>query len=214
MVKKKSSKKTIELGNPAKLFYIFYNQERWDNWMNTLAKANFSENEDCDEIPEGYRILDGFCDDITLATIKIIRLYQNGRVSLEDSRIKLRGVEEIVMAEQPQSDIAEIVGSMQGSLLVLFAACQKYLNEAYPSNEEIKSLVKEGRKIFDTDPDRALDLVASIGAAVINDASCCGKYVKDLDEPTLFEEWLVEVERIAGAMKSLKNFDEEAGEVS
>ncbi|HJK67262.1 MAG TPA: DUF2150 family protein, partial [Methanocorpusculum sp.] len=61
-------------------------------------------------------------------------------------------------------------------------------------------------------PEKALDLASSIGAAVINGASCCGKYVKDTDEPTLFDEWLVEVERIADAMKSLKNFDEEAGE--
>lgn len=38
--------------------------------------------------------------------------------------------------------------------------------------------------------------------------------MKDTDEPTLFDEWLVEVERIADAMKSLKDFDEEAGEGS
>ena len=56
-------------------------------------------------------------------------------------------------------------------------------------------------------------MASSIAAAVINGASCCGKYViNDTDDPTLFDEWLVEIERIADAMTSLKNFDEEAGE--
>lgn len=214
MAAKKSSKKAAELKAPAKLFYIFYNQERWDNWLKTLAEADFTGDDDSEEMPEGYRILDGFSDDITLATMKIIRLQQNGRISLEDARTKLRGVEEIVMAELPDADIAEIVGSMQVSLLVLFAAGQKYLEAAYPQSEEVKNLVKDGRKVFDKDPEKALDMASSIGAAVINGASCCGKYVKDTDEPTLFDEWLVEVERIADAMKSLKNFDEEAGESS
>ncbi len=212
MAAKKSSKKTDEPASPAKLFYIFYNQERWDNWLNTLAEADFTGDDESEEMPEGYRILDGFSDDITLATIKIIRLFQNGRISLEDAQSKLRGVEEIVMGEVQNETVAEIVGSMQVSMLVLFSAGQKYLEQAYPPSEEVKNLVKDGRKIFDKDPERALDMASSIGAAVINGASCCGKYVKDTDEPTLFDEWLVEVERIADAMKSLKNFDEEAGE--
>ncbi|MDU9375999.1 hypothetical protein McpSp1_05850 [Methanocorpusculaceae archaeon Sp1] len=212
MAAKKSSKKSEEPEASAKLFYIFYNQERWDNWLNTLAEADFSGDDESEEMPEGYRILDGFSDDITLATIKIIRLFQNGRISLEDARAKLRGVEEIVMSEVQNEDVAEIIGSMQVSMLVLFAAGQKYLEQAYPPSEEVKNLVKDGRKVFDKDPEKALDMASSIGAAVINGASCCGKYVKDTDEPTLFDEWLVEVERIADAMKSLKNFDEEAGE--
>ncbi len=46
-------------------------------------------------------------------------------------------------------------------------------------------------------------------------SSCCGKYVKDnIDQPTLFDEWLIEVESMSEAMSSLKNFDEEAGESS
>ena len=155
MAAKKSKKSTEAAAEDApKLFYIFYNQERWDNWLNTLAEADFSCDEGSEEMPEGYRILDGFSDDITLATIKIIRLYQNGRISLEHARTKLRGVEEIVMEELPESEVAEIVGSMQVSMLVLFAAGQKYLEEAYPLSEEVKNLVKEGHKVFEKDPEK------------------------------------------------------------
>ncbi|HJJ55176.1 MAG TPA: DUF2150 family protein, partial [Methanocorpusculum sp.] len=105
-----------------------------------------------------------------------------------------------------------IIGSMQVSMVVLFSAAQKYLEGSFPAPETIKDLVKEGRKVVDKDPEKALDIASSIGSAVINGTTCCGKYVKDTDEPTLFDEWLVEVERIADAMKSLKDFDEVAGE--
>ena len=213
MAAKKSTKKAESEAAP-KLFYIFYNQERWDNWLKTLETADWTGDEESDEMPEGFRILDGFSDDITLAAMKIIRLFQNKRISLEDARTKLRSVEEIVMSEIPGEELPEIVGSMQVSLVVLFAAGQKYLEEIYPPAEEIKNLVKDGRKVVEKDAEKALDIASSIGSAVINGAACCGKYVKDTDEPTLFDEWLVEVERIADAMKSLKDFDEESGEGS
>lgn len=121
----KKSKKTAEPEAAPKLFYIFYNQERWDNWLKTLETADWEGDEDSDEMPEGFRILDGFSDDITLAVIKIIRLFQNGRIPLEEARTKLRSVEEIVMGEVMGEELAEIVGSMQVSLVVLFAAGQK-----------------------------------------------------------------------------------------
>jgi hypothetical protein len=211
MAEQRSPKKTAETEMPTKLFYIFYNRGRWNNWLSTIAEADFSDDDDSEEMPEGYRILDEFSDDITLATIKIIRLYQNGRISLEDARTKLRDVEEIVMDELPESEIAEIVRSMQVSMLVLFAAGQKYLEKAYLPSEKIKNFVTEGHKISEKDPEKALDIASSIGATIINGASYHEKYVEDTDDPTLFDEWLVEVGRIADAMKSLKNFDEESG---
>lgn len=211
MAGKKSAKKEEPEAAP-KLFYIFYNQERWDNWLKSLKEADFEGDENSEEMPEGFRILDGLSDDITLAVIKIIKLYQNTRITLEEARNKLIGVEEIVMAEVADDDLAEIVCSMQMSMAVLFAAGQKYLENIYPAAEEIKTLVKDGRKAEEKDPDKAFDIASSIGSAVINGATCCGKYVRDTDEPTIFDEWLVEVERIADAVKSLKNFDETAGE--
>ncbi|HJJ48438.1 MAG TPA: DUF2150 family protein [Methanocorpusculum sp.] len=208
----KKAKKEAEPQEAPKLFYIFYNQERWDNWLKTLKEADFGGDEESEEMPEGFRILDGLSDDITLAVIKIIKLYQNTRLTLEEARTKLRGVEEIVMGEVTDEDVAEIVGSMQVSMLVLFAAGQKYLEGDYPAAEELKNLVKDGRKAEVKDPEKALEIASSIGSAVINGAACCAKFVKDTDEPGLFDEWLVEIERIADAVKSLKNFDEVAGE--
>lgn len=208
----KKSKKTKVPEEAPKLFYIFYNQERWDNWLSSIRDADFDGSEDSDEMPEGFRLLDGLSDDITLAVIKIIRLYQNERIDLAEARTKLTGVEEIIMAEVTEEEIAEIISSMQISMMVLFASAHKYLEQIYPAADEIKGLVKDGRKVVDNDLEKALDIASSIGSAVINGASCCGRYVKDTDEPTMFNEWLVEVERMADALKSLKNFDEVAGE--
>lgn len=99
------------------------------------------------------------------------------------------------------------------SLLVLFTACRKYLEGEF--DKDIKTLVKKGRSIDEENLDEALEVAANIGAAVIDGATCCGKYIKDnVENPSLFDEWLIEIETMGNAMKSLAKFDEEPGEVS
>ena len=211
MTMAKMKEKAEDPGQPLKLFYIFYNQERWDNWINTLRESKFDTDPAGEEMPEGYATLYNFSMDITLSVLKIIRLFQNGRYTKEEALDKLNSVEAIVMGEPPQDSLEEYIESLQLSLLVLFAACRKYLDGAYST--DIKTLVKDGRKTVENDMEKALDIAADIGASVINGASCCGKYVKDdIEQPTLFDEWLIEVESMAEALSSLKNFDEEAGE--
>jgi hypothetical protein len=210
MAKKKATT-AKEKEQPLKLFYIFYNQERWDNWIATLRQSSFETAEDSEEMPEGYQVLYNLSMDVTLAVLKIVKLYQNERFSKEEALEKLNQVEMIVMGEVQDDEIEGYLESLQLSMLVLFAGCRKFLDGEYPT--DIKSLVKEGKKAVDEDMENALDIAASIGANVINGATCCGKYVKDtLDQPTLFDEWLIEIESMSEAMVSLKNFDEAAGE--
>ncbi|MDD4484459.1 MAG: DUF2150 family protein [Methanoregula sp.] len=206
---RKASKKVEE--EPLKLFYIFYNQERWDNWLKSLSEASFEADPKSDEMPEGFRVLDSFSVDITLAVLKIVKLYQNKRFSKEESLDRLAQVEGIVMAAAPAGDLEEIVELLQLPKLVLFASCRKYLNGEF--DKDIKTLVKKGKGQIEKDMEGALETAANIGAAVIDGAACCGKYVKDdLENPTLFDEWLIECERMFEAMGSLKNFDESTGE--
>jgi hypothetical protein len=206
---KNSGKKEQE---PLKLFYIFYSQERWDNWLCTLRAANFDIDPESEEMPEGFRTLYSFGMDITLEVLKIIKLFQNGRFSKDEALEKLNQVETIIMSDVPE-DLGDLVESLQLSMVVLFASCRKYLEGGYQA--DIKILVKEGRKQIGEDMERALQTGATIGANVINGTACCGKYVKDdLTDPTLFDEWLIEIETMHEAMGSLKNFDEEAGETT
>ena len=170
---KKASAKQAE---PMKLFYIFYNQERWDNWIKTLEEASFEPAEG-EEVSEGEQILYSFTEDITLSVLKIIRLYQNGRFTKEETIEKLNDVELIVMTGLPEGDLEEIIGSLQLSLLVLFTACRKYLEGEF--DKDIKTLVKKGRSIDEENLDEALEVAANIGAAVIDGATCCEKYIKD-----------------------------------
>jgi hypothetical protein len=210
MVKKS---KTAAEPEPMKLFYIFYNQERWDNWLARLRESNFDVVEGSDDMPEGFQALYNFGQDITLSVLKIIKLYQNKRFSIEDAVDKLDQVERVIMSEAPHDEIEEVVESLQLSMLVLFASCRTFLRGEYRT--DIKVLVKEGRKLIDEDMEKALGVAAETGANVINGVACCSKYVKDdIDQPTLFDEWLIEVETMNEAMSSLKNFDEEAGEGS
>jgi len=205
---KKASKKEEE---PLKLFYIFYNQERWDNWLKTLSEASFEVDPKSDDLPEGFRILDGFSVDITLSVLKVIKLYQNKRYSREEALDKLSQIEAIVMSASPEGDLEELVGILQLPKLALFAGCRKYLEGGF--EKDIKTLIKTGRDKIEKDMELALEAAANIAAAVMDGAACCGKYVKDdLENPTLFDEWLIECERINEAMASLKNFDESAGD--
>ena len=206
---KKASKKTEE--EPLRLFYIFYNQERWDNWLKTLQESSFEIDPKSEELPEGFRVLDSFSVDITLEVLKIIRLYQNKRFGREETLDKLSQVEAIVMSAAPEGDLEEIVEILQLPKLALFAGSRKYLEGGF--DKDIKTLVKKGRDQIGKDMEAALESAASIGASVIDGAACCGKYVKDdLENPTLFDEWLIECERMSEAMTSLKNFDESTGE--
>ncbi|MGB7788110.1 DUF2150 family protein [Methanoregula sp.] len=205
---KKASKKEEE---PLKLFYIFYNQERWDNWLKTLSEASFEADPKSDDLPEGFRILDGFSVDITLSVLKVIKLYQNKRYSRDEALDKLSQIEAIVMSASPEGDLEELVGILQLPKLALFGGCRKYLEGGF--DKDIKTLIKTGRDKIEKDMELALEAAANIAAAVMDGAACCGKYVKDdLENPTLFDEWLIECERINEAMTSLKNFDESAGD--
>ena len=206
---KKASKSTES--EPLKLFYIFYNQERWDNWLKTLREANFEGNPKSDEMPEGYRLLEGFSVDVTISVLKIIKLYQNKRFPKEESLNKLAQVEALVMAPATDENLADIVETIQLPKLVLFASSRKYLEGKF--DKDIKTLVKQGKALIEKDMEKALEVASDIGASVIDGAACCGKYVKDdLKEPTLFDEWLIECERMFEAMVSLKNFDESTGD--
>jgi hypothetical protein len=206
---KKASKKTEE--EPLKLFYIFYNQERWDNWLKTLSESSFEVDPKSDELPEGFRILDNFSVDITVSVLKIIKLYQNKRFTFEEAVDKLSQVETIVMSAAPEGNLGEIIEILQLPKLALFASCRLYLAGGF--DKDIKSLVKKGRAAIEKDMEEALDAAANIGASVIDGASCCGKYLKDdVEQTTLFDEWLIECERMGEAMTSLKNFDEGVGD--
>jgi hypothetical protein len=206
MAKKTRAKKA----GPTKLFYIFYNQERWDNWIKTLERADFEPAEG-EEVSEGEQMLFSFTEDITLSVLKIIRLYQNGRFTKEEATEKLDEIELIVMTGLPEGKLEEIIGSLQLSLLVLFTACRRYLEGEF--DKDIKTLVKKGRSLDEEDLDEALEIATDIGAAVIDGATCCAKYIKDdAENPGLFDEWLIEIETMSNAMKSLAKFDEVPGE--
>ena len=206
---KKAKAKQAE---PMKLFYIFYNQERWDNWIKTLEGADFEPAEG-EDVSEGEQMLYSFTEDITLSVLKIIRLYQNGRFTKEEATEKLDDVELIVMTGLPEGELEDVIGSLQLSLLVLFTACRKYLEGGF--DKDIKTLVKKGRALDEENLEEAREVAANIGAAVVDGATCCAKYIKDdAENPGLFDEWLIEIETMSNAMKSLAKFDEEPGEAS
>ena len=208
-VKKKKDKDSSE---PQSVLYYFYTQERWDNWIATLKEMDFEGDPESEDMPEGLASLDNFTKDINVSVLKIIKLVQNGSYDQETALAKLNEVEEIIMADLPEDELTDILGGIQMRFLVLFMSCKNYIRGEI-GDGEIKDLVKEGRAISDDDPEAALRIAADIGAKVLDGGSCCGKYLRgDFDEPTMFDDWLIEVDDVGEALKSLKNFDEQFGE--
>ena len=200
-------KKAAGDGPPLRLFYIFYSQDRWNNWLTSLRDMSFEPVAGSDEMPEGIVALFRFTEDITIEVLKIVRLFQNKRFSREEALEKLKEVEIIVMCECPDGKLGEVIENLQLTLLVLFAGCRRFVNGDF--GKDVKALVKKGRECGDADMEGALDAAGSLAAAVIGGASCCGKYLKDdAETTTLFDEWLVEIETMREAMESLDDFDE------
>src|SRR5512143_6013 len=124
---------------PMKLFYIFYNEERWNNWLHTLSEADF-EGDGGDDLPEGIAMLYAFSEDITLSVLKILRLWQNGRFEADEAQQKIDEIEAIVLSELPDGPLVELVGPVQDSMLVLFAASRRFIAGDY--DKDVKGLVK------------------------------------------------------------------------
>jgi hypothetical protein len=207
----KSSKKQDK--EPMKLFYLFYTRERWENWIRTLEELYEGADPDAEEQPEIMSALSNFTEDVTVSVLKIVKLFENKRFDREEALNRLNEVEAIIMEDAPESSIQDVIEAIQLPLLALFLACKKFINGEYQG--EVKILVKEGRAVAGDDLAAALDIAGNIGALVIGGESCCGKYLRDeMADPGIFDEWLVEIETINEAMKSLKKFDEEPGEGS
>ncbi|MBT8507886.1 hypothetical protein AZH53_05595 [Methanomicrobiaceae archaeon CYW5] len=205
------ARKKKETAEPQSVLYYFYTQERWDNWLKTLEEMSFEEDPESEDMPEGLHSLNNFTEDINVSVLKIVKLFQNGSYSAPTATEKLNEVEAIIMGPIPDSEIADIIAGVQMRFLVLFAACKKLFEGS--ASGEIKDLVKDGRALGDEKAEESLEVAATIGALVLDGGSCCGKYLRgDFEEPCLFDDWLIEVDEMGTAMKTLKNFEEQFGE--
>jgi len=204
-------KKGTQEEAPLKLFYIFYSRERMENWIRTLEELSFTGDPYSDDPPEGILALSRFAEDITIEVLKIVRLFQNGRFTRDEAMERMREVEATVMAEARDGELGDVLGGLQLSLLVLFSGCRKFKDGKY--GKDLKSLVKEARALPAGEMEKSLDLAGEIGAAVIGGGPCCEKFMADdPGKSTLLDDWLVEIETMRDAMKSLKDFDESTGE--
>jgi hypothetical protein len=204
-------KKGTQEEAPLKLFYIFYSRERMENWIRSLEGLSFSGDPGSEEPPEGLLALSRFAEDITIEVLKIVKLFQNGRFGKGEAILRMREVEAIVMSEIREGELGEVLESLQFSLLVLFSASRRFLDGGYGT--DVKALVKRARALPAGEMEGTLELAGEVGAAVIGGAPCCEKFMAgDPAKSSFLDDWLVEVETMREAMKSLKDFDESTGE--
>ncbi|MDD1665685.1 MAG: DUF2150 family protein [Methanomicrobiales archaeon] len=207
MAKKKGTQEEA----PLKLFYIFYSKERMENWIRTLQELSFSGDPSSEEPPGGLLALSRFAEDITIEVLKIVRLFQNGRFGRDEAIARMREVEAVVMSEVRDGELGDVLESLQLSLLVLFSSCRKFIDGK--AEKDVKAAVKRARALTPEELEKSLEVAGEIGAAVIGGTTCCEKFMSDdPGKTTLFDDWLVEIETMRDAMKSLKDFDESTGD--
>lgn len=205
------AKKKKEKDEPQSVLYYFYTSERWDNWMNTLNECDFEGDPESEEMPEGYEKLEIFVKDITISVLKIMKLYELGKFTKETAVSKINEVEGFVLnGEVPENELGDIINSVRISMLVLFSSCKKLMGGE--TVEDVKKLVTEGRKLIDKDPDGALETASLIGASILGGAKWSKTFMNTKSDPTLFDDWLSEIETMKDEYKTLEKFEEEFGE--
>jgi len=205
------AKKKKEKAEPQSVLYYFYTRERWDNWMNTLSECDFEGDPESEDMPEGYEKLEIFVKDVTISVLKILKLYAQGKFAKDTAEAKINEVEGFVLnGEVPENELGDIINSVRVSMLVLFSSSMKFLEGE--KVDDVKKLVAEGRKSIDKDPEQALDTASLIGASILGGAKWSKTFMNTKSDPTLFDDWLSEIETMKDEYKTLEKFEEEFGE--
>ncbi len=197
------------------MFYEFYTEKRWENWLNRIKEANFSlENESENDV----LIFVNMTDDVILACLKVIARFDKEALSAEEADEQIEMIQDIVMAEVPSisEDADMMIYSVQDSLGCALFAFRLYIEGEYNVDANIEELIEEAFEAAEEDDiDKSFDIIAYIGSSVIagaffDDETMANISDERLELPTV--NWLDGIETISAAMAgsdSYKNFDEE-----
>jgi hypothetical protein len=179
----------------------FYTEERWANWLKQVKDSDFKLS-DSEEESKGGEIFVNMQDDVILACLKVIARHQNGEYDVEETDDILASIQDIVLGETNElsEDAGVMIESMQNSFIAAFTSFEKYLYEDFDADALIKDLIDTAIKAEEAEEiDEALDLVAHIGALVLNGKELPTEKLEEMPYG-LVAEWIDGIDSIEAAM--------------
>jgi hypothetical protein len=202
MAKKKSKgNKKSEVIPVSTIFFPFYSEERWNNWLEQVKESGFELKEEEDPGDSG-KIFVNMEDDIILACLKVISKFDNGELTTDGAFDALNEIKTVVL--KPLDPISEsidlMLDSLQTSLISVFASCECYFDGAYDKSAELAPIIKSALEAEESnDPGSAIGYIATIGASVLAGAELPEDIYSDIPYG-LVAEWIDGIDSIAAAM--------------
>jgi len=175
----------------------FYTEGRWNNWLKAVRESNVSL-EDIDNEPPS--LLVNIEEDVLLACNKLLASVRRRKLTKKRALKMLGEMRDVVCSpfESMGNDKDMLLSSVQGSLIGVFAACERLLGSRRLSrNPPLEKLIDMALQMeSERKLDEALDTVSIIGARVLSGESIPEEVLDGLPW-TQVGEWLESIEFMA-----------------
>jgi hypothetical protein len=181
-----------------------FTEGRWNNWIECAKESDYKKMD-----ATSTTVFLEMEEDVIIACCKLVRGFEIGKLSREESLEGLRNIEAITQRKAITGDaeLDDLVELVQASLVGAFASFESYIKESFsdkqPTDELIREALDQERK---GNFDLALAIVGKIGARVIAGESLHQDTIATLED-SYVAEWLDGVDSISAAIATAIEYD-------
>jgi len=188
----------------AKNLYVPFSEERWSNWLECAKQSDYKNMDET-----ATKVFVEIEEDVIIACFKIVRGFEIGKLTREESLDGLHNIEAITEKKTNTGDgeLDDLIGLSQASLVGAFASFESYVMESFADKPPMDELIREA---LDQEKkghfDLALAIVGKIGARVIAGEALHQEPLAELED-SYVAEWLDGVDSISAAVSSSIEYD-------
>jgi hypothetical protein len=188
----------------AKNFCVPFTEERWSNWLECAKQSDYKNMDET-----ATKVFIEMEEDVVIACCKLVRGFEIGKLTREDSIEGLHAIETITEKKTNTDDgeLDDLIGLIQASLVGAFVSFESYFNGSFADKPPMDQLIREA---LDQEKkgnfDLALAIVGKIGARVIAGEALHQEAIEELED-SYVAEWLDGVDSISAAISSSIEYD-------
>jgi hypothetical protein len=181
-----------------------FTEGRWSNWIQCAKESDYKKMD-----ATSTTVFLEMEEDVIIACYKLVRGFESGKLSREESLDGLRNIEVITQRKAITGDaeLDDLVELVQASLVGAFASFESYIKESFSDKQSTDELIREA---LDQERkghfDLALAIVGKIGARVIAGESLHQDTIATLED-SYVAEWLDGVDSISAAIVTAIEYD-------